>query len=249
MSIFTAAAAALLTTAAPTVADARPASSVKSEQPAQKDAKEKADRFSPAELFAMFDKLFPPQADPPAARLALSKVAVQGLFPDGSYARMMDGMMSGLVDRALGMSAADLELEPKGGKAPSALTLRQTLAKDDPAFDERYKIIRRVLGDEMVKIGAIIEPKLRDGLARSMARRFDERQLADINAFLTTEGGRAFGRESLAMWFDSDVVRSSFAALPELIPLLPGVMARIESETAHLPKPKKADTTKAKKKK
>ena len=36
--------------------------------------------------------------------LALSKVTVQGLFPNGAYARMMDGMMAGLADRVLNMS-------------------------------------------------------------------------------------------------------------------------------------------------
>jgi hypothetical protein len=251
MSIFTAVTAALLAAATPTTMakEVQQAPSAKVQQQTKDDAKGAADDFDPAQLFAIFDKLFPPQADPAPQRLTLSKVAVQGLFPDGSYARMMDGMMSGLVERVLNMSEADFERKGKGGKPPSTMTFRQDLAKDDPAFEERYKIIRRVLGEEMVKIGAIIEPKMRDGLARSMARRFDEKQLADINAFLATDSGKAFGRQSLALWFDSDVMRGIFASFPDLIPVLPGVIERIEAETAHLPKPKKKTDEKVKKKK
>ena len=250
MMLITALAAALLATAAPTAAasEARSAPRAKTEQPAKNELQKKADDFDPAQLFAMFDKLFPAQPDPPPERLALSKVAVQGLFPNGSYARMMDGMIAGLADRMLNMSAADFEKKGKDGKPPSTLTLRQTLAKDDPAFEERYKIIAQVLGEEMVKIGAIIEPRMRDGLARSMAHRFDEKQLTDLNSFLATDSGRAFGQQSLAMWFDADVVRGMFASFPELITVLPGVIARIEAETAHLPKPKKTEAKDTKKK-
>ena len=239
-------AAALLATAAPAVAASAAAPSAKTQPPVGKESK--APDFDPAQLFAMFDKLFPAQPDPSPQRLALSKVTVEGLFPNGSYARMMDGMIAGLADRVLNMSEADFEKKGKDGKPPSTLTLRQTLAKDDPAFEERYKIIARVLGEEMVKIGAIIEPKMRDGLARSMAHRFDEKQLADLNAFLVTDSGRAFGQQSLAMWFDADVVRGTFASFPELITVVPGIAARIETETAHLPKPKKTEAKVQKKK-
>jgi hypothetical protein len=242
-------AAALLATAVPAVAASATAPSAKAQPPADKEPGKKVDDFDPAQLFAMFDKLFPPQPDPPPARLALSRVTVEGLFPNGSYARMMDGMIAGLADRVLNMSEADFEKKGKDGKPPSNLTLRQTLAKDDPAFEERYKIIARVLGEEMARIGAIIEPKMRDGLARSMAHRFDEKQLADLNAFLATDSGRAFGQQSLAMWFDVDVVRGMFASFPELITVVPGIAARIESETAHLPKPKKKTEAKVQKKK
>lgn len=242
-------AAALLVTAAPATANAAPSvPSAKSGKSAPKESGKKLDDFDPAMLFAMFDKLFPPQPEPPAARLALSKVTVQGLFPNGAYARMMDGMIAGLADRVLNMSEADFD-KGKDGKPPSTLTLRQSLAKDDPAFEERYKIIARVIGEEMVKIGAIIEPRMRDGLARSMAHRFDEKQLSDLNAFLATDSGRAYGQQSLAMWFDADVVRGMFASFPELITVVPGIAARLESETAHLPKPKKKPEAKAPKKK
>jgi hypothetical protein len=41
------------------------------------------------------------------------------------------------------------------------------------------------------------------------------------------------------MWVDSDVLRGMIGSFPEIIGALPGAMQRLETETAHLPKPKK----------
>ena len=153
-------------------------------------------------------------------------------------------MMSGVVERVLAMNPADLA--PKGAKDKAAAgSLREQIANDDPHFDERMRITRRVIGEELVKVSAAVEPKLREGLARSIARRFDDRQLQEINAFLATDSGRAFGSQSMQMWVDPDVMRSMFTAFPDMFAAMPGAMQRLESETAHLPKPKK-DKAKAK---
>ena len=77
-----------------------------------------------------------------------------------------------------------------------------------------------------------------------MARRFDEKQLSDINAFLATDSGRAFGGQSMAMWVDPDVMRSMVGSFPEIMTAMPAAMKRLEAETAHLPKPKKKDKPK-----
>jgi len=107
------------------------------------------------------------------------------------------------------------------------------------------RIIEKIVGEEFAKMTAIIEPRLRDGLARSMARRFDEKQLGDLNAFLATESGRAYGRQSMAMWVDPDVMRAMISTLPEMMKGMPDATKRIESETAHLPKPKSDKATPA----
>src|SRR5215217_5444999 len=75
----------------------------------------KEEPFDPAQLLAAFDKLFPAQPDPAPARLALSRVTVQSLFPDGTYSRMMNGMMDNLVGRVLDLSEADFGTKPKDG--------------------------------------------------------------------------------------------------------------------------------------
>lgn len=235
MMIIAAAAAALLV-ATPTDTSAAP-TDVKS-APTESTAKNKTPDLG--ELMKMFDKLFPPQPDPDPARLALARQSAQGLLPDGVYGKAMTGMLDGFADKILNMSDADFETKAKDGKQPSNETLRQSLAKGDPHFDERMAIIRRIISEELVKLSAVLEPRMRDGLARSMARRFEAKQLVDLNAFLATDSGKAYGQQSMAMWVDPDVLRSIVGAMPDMILALPGAAARIESETAHLPKPKKA---------
>lgn len=190
------------------------------------------------QMMAVFDKIFPAQPDPPAARLALSRTAVQGLFPDGTYARMMGGMMHGIADRVMGLTDADFGAKPQAGKTSDTTTLREKLAKNDPAFEERMKIMEQVVGEEFGRLAAIVEPRMREGLARSMARRFDEKQLADLNAFLATDSGKAFGSQSMAMYVDPDVMRAMIGSFPEMMKAMPDAMKRVEAATAHLPKPK-----------
>jgi hypothetical protein len=233
---------ALLLASAPVAANVSAAPAPGAEEAVKEsDARKAAEQFDPAQLLAVFEKLFPAQPEPAPDRLALSRVTVQGIFPDGTYSRMMDGVMDSLVDRILNLSEADFGAKAKDGKPPSKETLREQAIKDDPHFEERMRIMERVIGDEMVKIAAIVEPKLREGLARSMARRFDQKQLTDINAFLATDSGRAFGSQSMAMYVDADVMRAMVASLPEILTAMPGAMKRLETETAHLPKPKKKD--------
>lgn len=221
-----------------TAADAEPKSDAAG---ADEDGKTASEPFDPAQLVAVFEKLFPAEPDPAPDRLALSRVTVQGLFPDGTYAQLMDGMLGGIADRVLDLSEADFGTKSKDGKPPSKATLREAALKDDPHFEERMQIMERVIGEEMARIAKIVEPRLREGLARSMARRFDVGQLTDINAFLATDSGRAFGKQSMAMWVDSDVMRAMVASFPEVITAMPDAMKRLEAETAHLPKPKKKD--------
>lgn len=208
----------------------------------------KADDFDMGQMMAVFDKIFPPQPDPAAQRLALSRTTVKGLFPDGTYARMMEGLTRGMIDRVMGLSEADFGKPGDKGKAAGALTLREQMAKDDPHFEERMRIIERVVGEELVKFSALIEPRMREGLARSVARRFDEKQLTDLNAFLATDSGRAFGSQSMAMWVDPDVMRAMMGSFPEMMTAMPAAMKRLEAETAHLPKPKKPAKSAKKKK-
>lgn len=201
----------------------------------------KKEDFDIGQMMAVFDKLFPAQPDPLPSRLALSRVTVQSIFPDGTYAQLMEGVMGSVVDRVMDLSAADFGAKAKDGKPASRATLREAALKDDPHFEERMRIMERVITEEVAKLGKIMEPKLREGLARSMARRFDEKQLGDINAFLATDSGRAFGSQSMSMWVDADVMRAMMGSLPEIITAMPAAMQRLESATAHLPKPKKKD--------
>jgi hypothetical protein len=206
----------------------------------------KAEDFDMAKMMAVFDKLIPAGPEPDPVRLALAKTTADGVLPNGTYAAMFDDVMSGLVDRVMAMKPGDLLPTKSDEKVASDLTLHDELARVDPHFDVRLKFLRRVIGVELIKLSAVMEPKLREGLARSIARRFDARQLGEINLFLATDSGKAFAGQTMRMWMDPDVMRSMMQTMPHMIAAMPGAMMRLEAETAHLPKPKKPAKTDAK---
>jgi hypothetical protein len=92
----------------------------------------------------------------------------------------------------------------------------------------------------MDKMSALIDPRMRDGMARAMARRFDAKQLADIDAFLATPSGHAFAGQYVQLMVDPDSLRSMFSAMPELIKLMPEMMEKIKAADAKFPRPKPA---------
>lgn len=236
MTFLTAAAAALLATATPGPIRAE-ADTAKGGAATSKPTE--AGKLDPMKFLSMFDKMFPAGPEPEPQRLALSRVATRGLLADGTYVRAMQNVMDGIVNRVLDVSAADFAAKDMKSKASAKDTLRDSIRKDDPHFDQRMAIVRKIAAEEMAKLSIYIEPKLREGLARSLARRLDAKQLGDLNAFLATDSGRAFGRETMTMWLDADVMRSMVMSTPDILMALPGAMKRIEESTAHLPKPKK----------
>jgi hypothetical protein len=206
-----------------------------------------------AAMLAIFDKLFPPQPDPDPARLALARTSVQAMWPEGAYGQMMTSFMGGIFDRVMQMKKSDLAaLDSKAKKTTAAaasspdLSLHDQAVAKDPYFDKRMTAMRDAAGEELGKLSAIIDPRVRDGLARSMARRFDARQLNDINAFFATPSGRALAGQSMQLWVDPDMLRSLFGAMPEMIKLMPDMMQKVKAADDKFPKPPKAPATPAK---
>ena len=192
-------------------------------------------------VFAMFDKLFPPQPDPDPARLTLARTSAAAMWPNGAYGTMATGMMSTIFDRVMQMKASDLpgehvKTDATAGQDPSLHTLA---TMKDPYFDQRTEAMRAVVREEAGKVSAIIDPRIRDGLARSMARRFDEHQLADINAFFSTPSGHALATQYMQMWVDPDMMRSIFTAMPEMMKLMPDMMAKVKAAGDKYPMPSK----------
>lgn len=231
--------AACVVIATPAVAET--AAKPPATQPGKKgEETRKSDAFDMAKMMSMFENIFPAGPEPDAARLALASTTAAGMLPNGTYAALFDEAMAGVVERVLSLKPSDFGAKEGKSKATSTMSLRDELAKEDPHFEERMKITRKIIGEELVKISAVMEPKLREGLARSIARRFDEKQLTEINAFLATDSGRAFAGQTMRMWVDPDVLRSMMQTMPHMISAMPGAMMRLEAETKHLPKPKKA---------
>ena len=222
------------------LAAAMPAAAQDDGKPTTEAITEKAPDFDLSKVMAVLDKIFPAEPDPAPERLALAKSTADAMLPSGTYAALFDEILGGVVERVMALGPADFGVEVKD-KAAGATTLREQLEKEDPYFEERMTIMQRVVREELIKVSAIVEPKLREGLSRSIARRFDERQLREINAFIATDSGKTFAGQTMQMWVDPDVMRSMVQTFPQVITAMPEAMARIEKETAHLPKPKKKE--------
>ena len=185
-------------------------------------------------MLKLFDKLFPAGPEPDPARLALARQATTTMFPKGTFAQAMTGFANRTVDNVLDMSEADFVgmLPPskqkkgakeKAAKPPSTEPLRVMLAKKESNFDAKLAAVRAFAGTMFVKFGDVAEPKFLEGISRSLARKFDARQLGEIQAFLATPTGAAYGREMVGLWFEPDVMRSSFEILPEMMKVMPGL--------------------------
>lgn len=186
-----------------------------------------------ATMLRLFDKLFPAGPEPDPARLALARQAGTAMFPKGAFAEAMSGFVNRTADRVLDMSEADfVALVPpakdKKGKAkktkpPSTEPLRIMLAKKEPNFDAKVAAAKAFAQTMFTKFGDVAEPKFREGMSRALARKFDARQLTEIQAFLATPTGAAYGREMVGLWFEPDVMRGSFEILPEMMKIAPSM--------------------------
>ncbi len=198
------------------------------------------------------DRVLPPQPDPDPARLALARTTMNGFLPAGSYPRMAnmmtDNLMNGVYDRLMGMTGTELSNAiglPISSGAEAGLTLRQQASKGDPLFDARIKAYTVAFKDEMRQTLGVMEPRMREGMARAMARRFDASQLTELNRFFATDTGRAFGQDMVLLFIDGDVFRGMFAAMPDLMRAMPQSAARFAAIEKQYPWPKKAVVKKA----
>jgi hypothetical protein len=191
-------------------------------------------------MFALMDKLFPPQPDPDPGRLALARTATEAMWPNGAYGKMMTGFMGGMFDRMMQLKTSDLAAlsnKPHKSAAPEKdVSLHEQVAGKDPYFDQRMAAMRDAVEAEMGKISAIIDPRMREGLARATARRFDARQLGEINLFFASPTGKAFAGQYMQLWIDPDTIRSIFSSMPEMMKLMPELMQKLKAADEKFPK-------------
>ncbi len=266
MFIYALAALAAGTTQAAAAPAAVPPPIVRAETPAPATTDKKsdpspaskaADQAASMSMFAdmavkALDRLIPPQPEPDPARLALARTTMDGFMPIGSYSRMFqvltDNMMRDVYGRMMGMTGTELSTAvglPVASGKDAGLTLMQQASKGDPMFDARVKAYVAAFKAETDISMRIMEPRLREGMARAMARRFDAAQLTELNRFFATETGRAFGRDMMLMWIDGDVFRGMFASMPDLMRAMPASAKRFEAIERQYPWPKKPEAKKA----
>ena len=151
--------------------------------------------------------------------------------------------MGTMFDRMMEMKASDLGAA-SGMKTPAMaaandLSIHDQAARKDPYFDQRMAAMRQVVTEELGRVSAIIDPRMREGLARAMARRFEAQQLGEINRFIATPTGQAFAGQYMQLWVDPDTIRSIFTSVPELMKLMPEVTQKFKAVEEKFPKPPK----------
>ena len=176
------------------------------------------------------------------ARLAAAKPVIDQIWPMGTYARLMHGMMEqmsqGMLANMYGMRAEDLAPDAKSAKAAGGKTLGEMMAEDDPYYQQRMQITMRVMFDEMGRLMTEVEPQVRDGLAHSYARHFSVDQLNDLHRFFATPTGKAYAADSMMLMMGPDMMKAMQSFAPRMFKAMPAIMAKVQEATKDLPPPK-----------
>lgn len=192
------------------------------------------------------------------ARLAAARRTVDYVFPTGTYARLMNGKMSGLMDQMLDtVGKMPLrQLAALGGISQDKLsklgdgTLKEVMAIYDPHYQERTQLTLRAMTDELVPLMTRFEPAVRDGLTQAYARRFTAQQLDELNRFFATPTGSAYAADSFAIFMDPEVMAKMSEIMPAMMQEMPAMMTRMKDATASLPPPREfSDLTAAERRK
>jgi hypothetical protein len=192
---------------------------------------------------AQADRAAPQPVDPD--RLVAARPVVEKLWPLGTYRRMMDGVINGMMEQVMNqmfeMRAGDFAKAAgaSGASADAAgdKTLGELATEADPHFRERTSIATDVMMREMIPLVEKLEPGIREALAGVYARKFSAEQLADMNSFFATPSGTAFAGEFMMTFVNPELMGQMQSFVPELMAAMPAITAKVEAATAHLPPP------------
>ncbi len=182
-----------------------------------------------------------PAAPPSAERVAAAKPVIDKLWPLGTYRKMMGGQMSEMVNNMMeamyGMNAEDMLPENDVKSAGKGKTLGELAQGHDPHFRERMRIMLDVMFTEMTPVMDKAEPSVRTALTTIYANKFTVPQLADLDRFLATPTGKAYAENWVTSFYSPELVTAMKGVTPEIMKMMPDIMKKFETATAHLPPP------------
>jgi hypothetical protein len=181
-----------------------------------------------------------PAAAVDPARLKIAEQLVLKLVPPGTYQRMMADMAKGdLMQSILGMDAGALAgmagADADETAKVSGKSMLDLATEKDPHFKERMDIMMKVMFEEMGTMFEKVEPDVRIAMAQIYARKYDAKQLTDLNQFFGSGSGAAFAQNFMASFTDKEMMTASMKAVPVLMEGMPTIMKKVEAATAHLP--------------
>lgn len=221
----------------------------------EEEAEGEMDALGIAMISAMLGEMFKAEPLTPAAqaRLPAATLVAASLLPEGVYGEMMGQMMDSFLSPILklaeadggGMSAGDL-MDYTGlyGEEVESLSPEQRGELTqifDPVYEERTRAQFEMIVGAANAVFATLEPGVRDGLAKAYASRFEENELAALNAFFATPAGAKYASQSLVINTDPQVISGMMQSIPNLLEQMPAVIESIENAEAGLPEPRRFD--------
>ncbi len=197
-------------------------------------------------LGGLFGDMFG-SADPLTAeqelRVPAAKLVVTKLFPEGTYAKMMDETMRPVFEQMFGgaIGGPGLTVGQLTGLSPLDLAevdeadLAEAAQLLDPNGAERNKAIGDMTINLIGEIVVDIEPAYRAGLARAYAVRFTGAELADMNAYFSTPIGSKYAAESFLIFADPQVMQAMNEMMPAMMERMPEMMGSISEITEQFP--------------
>lgn len=211
---------------------------------AQVDAGTDDDMAELDSVMAEMTSLFPrePLTPEQEARLPAAQRIITLMIPQGAMGEIMGGLIDDIFQPmiAIAPSASTQTIADAIGVTPTELALDEETSDElaglfDTAYMERRDRQFAVLPEILREMMTAMEPGLRTVMTELYAIKFDERELADIERFFSTETGAKYARESFAMSSDPRIMSASMEALPAMIGALGEMEARILEATADLP--------------
>ena len=205
------------------------------EETAPSDAEVQQELDALGSLFGDMFGTADPLTEEQEARVPAAQSVVLKLFPEGTYAKMMNETLAPMMDGIMGniVGTPAIALMELTGLPPSALSdvdeanLAEAVALLDPSAAERNAEIGRVTIEMIGGIVAKIEPSYRAGLARAYAVRFTEAELADLDAYFATDVGSKYAAESFLIFADPQVMSAMNEMVPAMMESMPAMMGDI----------------------
>ena len=214
----------------------------------------KDDAMAMAMVTAMLSSMF--EAEPltaeAEARLPLANSVAASLVPEGIYGEMMGQMIDSflapifkMANTEGGMSTSDLATYTGlAQETVEALTDEQRAELTD-IFDPVYQSREHAKFDGIISgvntLFGVLEPGVRDGLARAYASKFEASELAELESFFATPVGAKYASQSLLLNADPQVISGMMDTIPSLIEKLPMLTESFENAADGLPEPRRYD--------
>lgn len=219
------------------------------------DGEEEMDAAALAMVTSIFATIFEAEPLTPEAeaRLPEATAVAASLVPEGIYGEMMGQMMDSFLSPILklaeadggAMSASDLtEYTGLYGQDLESLSPEQRgelTQMFDPVYETRTRAQFDMIVSTANSVFAMLEPGVRDGLAKAYASRFEASELATLNAFFATPVGAKYASQSLVINTDPQVISGMMQSIPSMIEQLPAMIEGIEDAEAGLPEPRRYD--------